>query len=401
MKILQLCNKIPFPPNDGGSIAMLNITRSIISSGHSVTILAMNTTKHQFQEGTIPSELKELIDFRYVSVDTSLQVGHMISNLFFSKLPYNAQRFLSEKYSQKLIQLLDESKFDIIQLEGLYLSPYIPLIKRHSNALISFRAHNIESEIWFRIYSNSRNLFKKAYLKILQRRLLKFERSIVNTYDVLVPISERDGKVFSQWGNKMPMHISPTGIIPDQFKKSEPRENYKNLFFIGSLDWIPNQEGITWLLEKVWPEIKMKLPMLELHIAGRNAPRWLVEKLNQSRIHYHGEVDDAAKFFDSNDLMLVPLFSGSGMRVKIVEAMARSKVVVTTPVGAEGLGLVNGMQARIEEYPKSYISAIFELCTQPRIFAEMSKNAFVYTEENFNNEKITALLLQFYKEHTA
>jgi glycosyltransferase involved in cell wall biosynthesis len=399
MRILQICNKIPYPPKDGGSIAILNLATAMANSGHDVSVLAMNTVKHYFRPELIPGEVRSKIVFDYVDVDTEIKPLHLVANLLLSDLPYNARRFLSHNFSKALIASLNKTTYDVIQLEGLYLCPYIPLLKRHSNALIAYRAHNVESEIWKRITNSVSNPLKKLYLAILTRRLRKLEQKMLNTYDVLIPISERDNMTFREWGNRKPVHISPTGIPASHFKSQHPAGVIRRLFFIGALDWIPNQEGLCWLLDKVWTEISRKIPGSELHIAGRNAPGWLIEKIRRSTARFHGEVDDALRFFDANDIMLVPLFAGSGMRIKIIEAMARSKVVIATPVGAEGLGLGNGKQICIAESPEDFISAIEKVTADNRFFSVMAKSAFEYTKANFGNEEIINRLVDFYKEY--
>src|SRR5450759_1216485 len=150
MRILQLMNKVPWPPKDGGAIACLNMTKGFSMLGHEVTVLSMNTSKHHITIKEMPANIRSKANFQLVEVPASINWFEATLNLLFSKLPYNAQRFISDEFSLELIKLLTEKTYDVIQLEGLYLCSYIPVIRKYSKALIAYRAHNIEYEIWER-----------------------------------------------------------------------------------------------------------------------------------------------------------------------------------------------------------------------------------------------------------
>ena len=399
MNILQVCNKVPYPPKDGGAIAILNLATGFSSKGHRVTILAINTSKHQSDPAAIPSEYNTSIDFIYVPVDTRIRVVRLLSNFFFSRLPYNAARFLNVNFSLQLMHLLKNNKYDIIQLEGLYLTMYIPLIRNHSNALVAFRAHNIEHEIWRRIAATTKNPFKRFYLNSLSRRIAAMEKGAIGDYDLLVPITERDNKKFKELGNTKPVKVSQTGIKEEAFRKYTSKEKAKSIFFIGALDWAPNQEGLLWFLENVWTDLKENIPGTAFHIAGRNAPQWLTEKITRYDTVFHGEIDNALTFFDEYDVMVVPLFAGSGMRIKIVEAMARSKAVVSTSIGAEGIGAVHNWHLVIADDKEEMLTTLRKVLENYEFFVKLEENSFALAKQHFSNEKIAEELLDFYKQH--
>ena len=197
MRILQLMNKVPWPPNDGGAIACLNMTKGFSMLGHEVVVLSMNTSKHHVRIKDMPHNIRTMADFRLVEVPASINWFEAALNLLFSKIPYNAQRFISDEFSMELIKLLTEKPFDVVQLEGLYLCPYIPVIRKYSEALVTYRAHNIEYEIWERTAKLSEGL-KSKYLRNLSRRIKRFEISYLNSYDLLVPITDRDGLILDR-----------------------------------------------------------------------------------------------------------------------------------------------------------------------------------------------------------
>ncbi len=399
MRILQITNKIPYPTKDGGAIACMNLTRGFSLLGHKVTILSMNTAKHNITLDEIPEPIKDLAEFELVNVPARIHFISALLNLLFSRKPYNAVRFISRDFKSGLKTLLKENKFDVVQLEGLYVCPYIPVIRKYSSAKIVYRAHNIEYEIWDRTVFNSHGI-KKWYIKILSKRIKKFETRLLNDYDLIVPITERDGNLLNKLGNNKPSHISQTGIDASQLIPTAKNLEHPSLFHIGSLEWTPNQEGLIWFLDNCWDEIHKKYPNLKFYVAGRNAPAWLQKKLLAPNVIFEGEVADAYEFMNSKSIMVVPLYSGSGMRIKVIEGMALGKPIVSTKVGTEGISTTSGKNIIVAENANIFINSIYELIENREYFDSISKNAIEFIHENFDNLTTASALVDFYKKHT-
>jgi len=398
MNILQITNKVPYPAKDGGAIACMNLTRGFSFLGHKVTIVAMNTVKHNITIDEIPDSVKELADFRLINVPAAISPVSALLNLVFSRKPYNAVRFISGTFSNELRKILLENNFDIIQLEGLYVCPYIPLIRKYSNAKVVYRAHNIEHEIWNRTAKLAKGP-EKWYLKILARRIKIFEKQQLNKYDLIVPITERDGAILDKLGNTKPRHVSQTGIDSSVLIPNVKNLVHPTLFHIGSLEWAPNQEGLVWFVENCWHDIRIKYPDLKFFVAGRNAPDWFKRKMNQPNIVFLGEIADAYEFINSKSIMVVPLHSGSGMRIKIIEGMALGKPIVTTAVGTEGISTTSRHNIVIAENADGFINAISELIENREFFNNISRNAIEYIHEKFDNLTSAGSLIDFYKKH--
>ena len=398
MRILQLMNKVPWPPKDGGAIACLNLTKGFSMLGHEVTVLSMNTSKHHISIDDMPADLRRKADFRLVEVPASITWIEATLNLLFSKLPYNAQRFISDEFSQELVKLLNEKSFDVIQLEGLYLCPYIPVIRKYSKALISYRAHNIEYEIWERTATLSEG-FRSKYLRNLSKRIKRFEESYLNSYDLLVPITDRDGIILDKLGNSKPRHTSQTGIDFASLVPTARKLEFPSLFHIGALDWAPNQEGLIWFFNQCWPKIHLQNPELKFYLAGRNAPEWFERIIKLDGVVYLGEINDAYDFINSKAVMVVPLFSGSGMRIKIIEGMALGKPIVTTTIGTEGIPTENGKNILIANDVDSFVEAINQLINDRGLSDWIGTNAIGFIQEKYDNLLQAEALIEFYKQH--
>jgi glycosyltransferase involved in cell wall biosynthesis len=398
MKILQVCNKYPFPPKDGGSIAMINLAGSIRQMGHKVSLLAMKTPKHGWKIAENPSSSAYQEIFS-VYVNTSIKPFQLLANLFFSGFPYNAQRFIDPGFRNKLVEVLQEHEYDIVQLEGLYLMPYADTIRKFSRAKIALRTHNIEHEIWKRMAGNATNKLIKPYLKILAERMADFETSCVNGYDMLVPVSERDQVCFAAMGNVKPSRVIPVGIDVSKMVPMDGSSEKNSFFFIGSLNYVPNREGLRWFIEKVWKRIVKKNASVKFYVAGSHAPEKFSAYLNRQQVIYMGEVEDAKHFMQSKGLMVVPLLSGGGIRVKIIEAMALGIPVVSTTLGAEGLNVTNGTNILITDDPEEFSNTVINLLENQTFFANIGNNARIFIQENMDGKILAADLLTFYNSH--
>ena len=397
MNILLLCNKPPYPPKDGGAFAVLNMATDLVHLGHSVTILAVSTQKHTTRPDQIPAAISQLIDFHFVEINTEISLKAILLNLLLSQTPYIADRFKSDQYRDELIKLLQQKEFDIVQLEGPYLSHYIPEIRNYSKARLSYRAHNIEHEIWKRKARIELNLIKRIYLFILARRIRRFESALINQYDLLVPITQRDLDTLTRMGNTKPACIAPFGINLDSISKLTVSPMYPSLFYLGALDWMPNQEGLKWFIQKVWPELHQKYPALEFHVAGRNAPEFMIRLFQQPGIRFHGEIDKSAEYLQKWAIMISPIFAGSGMRVKIVEGMALGKVIVTTTIGTEGISTTHQKNIFIADSREGFIKYLSRLIDNKELFEEVSNNAILFSQQHFDNKKIIQELSRFYQ----
>ncbi|NLK16372.1 MAG: glycosyltransferase [Bacteroidales bacterium] len=400
MNILFLTNKMPYPPTDGGTISTLNMIKVYSKEGNNVTVLAMNTHKHNFKVEDMPEELTKNIKWHTCYVDTRIKPPEMFLNLLFSNMPYNAKRFISNTYRNKLKQILSQEKFDIVQLEGLYLYPYISTIRKSSDALIAFHAHNVEQEIWKRTVRNQNPGLKRMYNRVLSARMQRLENRSLHKFDILVPVTERDSHILDFLGNKNATYVAPTGVILSNFDIPEnlPSPKHNTLFFIGALDWFPNQEGIIWFLDKVWHLVLKEYPDIELHIAGRNAPEKFEHKLNRKNVVFHGQVEDAKEFCLKYNIMISPLLTGSGMRVKLIETMALRKPIVSTYVSAEGIKVVNKIHMTLAHDEHEFANGIIELLREPEKCKMYAENARLHVEKHFDSVKIMQGLLKFYKQ---
>lgn len=393
LRILQLCKKFPYPLKDGESVAVSALTNEFSKSGCKVTVVAINTQKHFFNPEKLPVTVKQQADYHAVEVNTSVTPYNALLNLFSSR-SYNIERFDSARFRNYLVKLLQEREFDVVLLETLYLVPYLKDIRENSKAKVVLRSHNLEYEIWEHLASTEKNRLKKKYLLLLASRLKKYELENLNSYDAIVPISPADEKKYRQLGCKIPLHTTVTGI---EVKESETEITVQKgiaLYFLGSMDWMPNRQGVIWFVENVWRRLSVRHPEITFHLAGRNFPKELNELQNEN-MKVAGEVKDVMQFISDKHILLVPLFSGSGMRIKIIEAMSFGKTVVSTTLGAEGIEYTNGKNILIADSADEF-SRVLETClTNPDLLRTTGTEAKKLVREKYSPQQSAKDLLAF------
>ena len=394
----MLCNKSPFPPSEGGPMAMNSIVTGLLEAGHNVRILAFNSNKYHIEKDSIPQEYRRQTKIDFVDIDLSIKIVEAFKNLF-SDESYHVKRFLSKEFTNKLEKILKKDRFDIVQLETIYMAPYIDTIREHSKAKIVLRAHNVEHKIWERIAKKTFFFAKRWYLRHLIRTLRTFEMSILDKVDGIAAITTTDASFFRRV-TATPVIDIPFGVDIEKFDPVFEVGNAPTFYHIGSMNWMPNEEGIKWFLNNAWDEVLERVPKAKLYLAGRNMPKWL-QKTRKKNVVVVGEVPDAHEFVNQHNVAVVPLLSGSGMRIKIIESMALGKTVITTLVGAEGIQYSEFENIIIAENVPKMVENISRLYNHPEEAEAIGLNARRLVEELYDNKKIINRLELFYNEITS
>ncbi len=395
MNILQVCNKSPFPPKEGGPIAMYNLGNGLMAENHNVDIITMNTFKFSVDVDTLPVDYRYKTNFTAVYVDTKTRYLDAFLNLFSSK-SYHIQRFESMEFRNTLEHILDNKNFDIIQLETIYVAPYIDTIRKYSKAKIVLRSHNIEHLIWLRYAKTVTNPVKRRYVYYLTKKLRKFEIQVFGRVDGIASISNVDASYIRNLGIKTSVVTVPFGLPFAKCIFQPQKAGLPTFFHLGSMDWMPNQEAIKWFLDKCMPKIAVEFPETMVYLAGRNIPSWLYS-YKFPNLMIAGEVEDAAEFMLSKTVMFVPLLSGSGVRVKIIEGMALGKTIISTSIGAEGINYTDGENMLIADTPEEFVDK-FRLCIlNPQLCAQIGKNARTLIENEHDISVTTKHLIDLYR----
>ena len=389
LKILILTPRIPYPLRDGGSIAMNQTIEGYLEQGCDVSLLSMNTSRHWVEESTLPAMYQQLVEFKSVYIKTNVNPLSAFFNLFTDK-SYNVARFINKEYEKALISILQHDQFDVIQFESIYTSPYLKTVRKYSEARCFCRVHNIEHFIWQRLSEHETSFLKRKYLELLTSRLKNYESDVLGKFDLLLPISKKEEIYFvdNHLNNcfYVPFGVDRKKLLPEVVQEK------KSCFHIGSMDWAPNIEGVQWFLQHVWNVVQPQLDNVSLYLAGKNMPPSLRSKESEN-LHIVGEVEDVTLFSLEKNIMIVPLLSGAGIRIKILEAMALGKTIITTNIGAEGIGATHRLNILIANTVEEFIATLHFCFEDTEEATKIGSNAREFVLTHYLKDKIYSDLI--------
>ena len=373
--------------------------KGLINLGHEVTLVALNNKNNRHYEyNEDDSDLLSKINYNVFNMDTTVTIFDVAVNLF-SKTSFNIDKYFNEDCEKKLIDILEKDKFDVIQFEGLRITLYLPAAQKHSRATIIYRAHNVEHIVWGQMAQQKNDPFKKSYLKMHASRIKNFELEQLNRFQGIAVFTEQDKSAMLSHGVKTQVEVLPAGINIAMYHPDTSKTEFPTLFFLGSLDWLPNREGIEWFMENFVKELTDGDLRVKFYLAGNDIPEQFDDYEVMGQIFIQGEVDDALEFVNSKAIMIVPLLSGGGMRVKVIEGMAMQKCIISTSLGAEGIRYTNGENILIANSQDEFYEAIKRCIADEDFCKTIGFNARSLVEQEHGINSVTAGLIEFYK-HT-
>ncbi len=406
---------------------MYETVRGLAEAGHTVTVLAVNTPKHH-QPADALAHLGPNVHMVTVDVDTRLSPLKALHNLLLSERPYNVERFISPRLAETLKTLLLTQAIDVVHVEGTFVAWYVAefvtqeiaagrLPAREQLPLFVLRSQNVEYTIWEMLAHRAGNPLKKWYLQKLAQRLRAFEHWLLPHFDAIIAITEEDAERFrSMYASALAATASngkqpaaarraPTiAVMPASFdlrrlRPATTAAQPRTVFMLGSLNWLPNLEGVDWFLREVWPQAHAELPELELHLAGSHPPESLTSRpAGQDKVFVHGFVDSSTAFMAQYELMLVPLLSGGGMRVKVVEGLAVGKAILSTTIGAEGIAARDGENLLLRDSPAAWLQVLRDYYHGRLPLAEIGRAAARTAHELYDTQQVTAQLVRLYEQ---
>jgi glycosyltransferase involved in cell wall biosynthesis len=393
MKVLQLTHKPPIPAIDGGCLAIRQITSSLLDAGIEVKVVSISTNKHPVVISEEFIQYQNITNFESVFVDTSPRFFKILHSVL-RRTSLQADRFFSQKMVQKLKTVFLQEKFDVIILESIFVGKYIETIRKHSHARIILRVHNIEYLIWKRLAKQTGNPVKKIAYRYLAKSLKRFELSLFSKIDGYIPITETDLHFFKEKFPTLYAQVIPFAINLSNYPIKNHQIDKKNItfFHLSSMNWQPNIEGVNWFLKNVWEKIAERNPELTLVLAGKGN-RAVFGNRNLKNVQVFDFVEDVQQFMNEHDIMVVPLLSGSGMRIKIMEGLALGKPIITTTIGAEGIEITDMENIFIADGSEKMIETIEFCATHLKQCEETGKNARKLIESKYVQEIITKKLM--------
>jgi glycosyltransferase involved in cell wall biosynthesis len=364
---------------------MAEMLKCLLDCGYDIDHIALSTFKHNFNKANYPEEIRNKITVKGVCIDTRVKPFAALKALLSGK-SLNISRFESKTVHYEIKALLSEKNYDLIFLESLYTTPYIDMIRAYSKGKIILRTHNVEHALWEQRYRTLNIGIKKWYIGKLARDLKKYEEKTLQTVDKLLSISSTDTLFFATLVKSEKVSTIPVSL--EQNTRAID-DSLQSIFFVGSMNWYPNVEAVKILIEKIFPKVRSVLPKVELHLAGSFMHDLFSSQPNKG-IFNHGYVENIDRFMTSNGIMVLPILSGSGVRIKILEAMALGVPIITFPEGASGVETSDGL--KIVACEEEMISAIIALLQNDKQRMELGNKAWECVHSNLSHTEIVKKL---------
>lgn len=372
MNILQITKKLPFPLTSGEAWAVTALAEGLHNCGAVIDLFTIYPDRGDNvsnEDEEIRQKLKTRTVYSEVQiVDATIATSKRgaLENLISGE-SYHADRFDQDEVRDALESWMQRHRYDVVLVETIYMMHYVKTIKKlNPDVKVVLRAHNVEHVIWER-YAEGLGSMKSWYFKDQSKRLKAWETKVMAEADLILPVSKHDEEVIRRLldvKKKVGMLIAPIGM------KTADHSNIRiakingigsslTLGYIGLLDWRPNVEGLQWFLKEVWPVLKEVQPNIKLKIAGKNGGDLKLPKVEGVKVL--GAVADSDAFLRSIDVMIAPLLSGSGTRVKILQALRVSVPVISTTIAKEGLTVVHRREILIADNPQEWQEAVSAL----------------------------------------
>jgi polysaccharide biosynthesis protein PslH len=382
MKILWVKAGGLVPPDTGGKIRSYNILRQL-ANDHEVTFFSFYAKQENDEHSSLSSVFR-----RVLTIPLNIPATHSFKGVVdyaarsLSSEPYNLTRYCRPIVRQRLRILLQEETYDVIVCDFLVAAGVIPWDVRCPKVLFT---HNVEAMIWRRHFEVAKNPLWKALSLREWKRMEAAERKYLQKADCVLTVSENDREVFAAFLKPERLTVIPTGADTEFFRPIGGSEVSNSMVFVGSMDWLPNEDAMLYFINEVFPLILRESPNASLCIVGRSpSSRLQAVASRHSQITLTGRVDDVRPYFAQGAVNIVPIRVGGGTRLKIFEAMGMGKAVVSTTIGAEGLPVSGGEHLLLADDAVSFAKCILELFRSPSMREKLGTAARELIERKYS-----------------
>lgn len=390
MKILWIKAGGLVPPDTGGKIRSYHLLQQLAKK-HAVSVFLFYTEEPNDRHHELKAHFEQLICCPIrVPPKQSLRGLLEFARTIIKGQPYSVMRYCRPEVKQRLKAVLQSSGYDLIVCD--FLVP-AALLDWHSPPLKVLFTHNVESQIWARHYKVATSPGWKIASFLEYQMLRRFEPHYLRLADHVLAVSPQDKEYFKRWIPPEKVSVIPTGVDTEYFYPQPELEEPDQLVFTGSMDWLPNEEGILWFVKEVLPMIRLQRPQTELWVVGRKPSKRILELAARTeRIHVTGWVEDVRPYLWRGAVYVVPLWSGSGTRLKIFEAMAAGKAVVSTTIGAEGLPVSHGEDILLADEPAVFAESVLKLLCSRQMRRSLGEKARYKVVSHYSWEAVAGYL---------
>jgi sugar transferase (PEP-CTERM/EpsH1 system associated) len=395
VKIAFLCARPPYPPNAGGRIRTFHLLTQI-SRQHDVTLVT--ATEADAEEVSLDALRAEIprVDVKAIRVGAEGALGRLVRALRnpVDPLPFTWARYRRSAFIALVRASLAGKRFDIVHCDHVQIAHALHGLETAPRVL---NAHNVESLLIRRMGEHAGSGWRKAAIAWQARKTLHAECRSFRLFDRCLAVSEEDGAEIGRMVPGLPVSVVPNGVDVVQFTPQALADGEPEIVFTGAMDWAPNVDGVTFFAGEILPRIRQRVPSARLSIVGRNPSASLIRRLEGDAVRFTGSVDDVRPYLARARVVVVPLRIGGGTRLKILEAWALGKPVVSTRLGAEGLPAKDGENIALADTPDAFAERTIGLLGDALGGGALGAAGRRLVEERFSWERVTRDLVEAYE----
>lgn len=381
MKILWVKSGGFVPLDHGGKIRSYQLAKEL-ARRHEVTLFTFYPHQVVDAHAGIQDQFARVICLP-LQIPAPKSLGDHLGyakNLFTLR-PYSVAKYCQPQVAERLLRLLQEESFDLILCDFLLTGVVIPWNLPGPKVLFT---HNIEARIWERHYELARNPIWKGVCYREFKAVSRMERTFLQRADHVLTVSEVDRDFFACFLDPAKITVIPTGVDVNYFRPRPEAEEPNTLAFTGSMDWLPNEAAIFFFVEQIFPHIRARIPDVSIWVVGRR-PSGRLQALaaREKALRISGSVEDVRPYMGKASVYIVPLLVGGGTRLKIFEAMAMGKAIVSTSVGAEGLPVEPGKNILLADQAEQFAHHVITLLTHSEKRKALGRAARELVEKNY------------------
>lgn len=392
MKIFVLGEEFPYPLNTGARIRNVALLR-FLAERHEMRFLAYGDENSEAFRFCAEAGMNPIAVPSHVPPKSGPAFYlRLLANLF-SGLPYVVTSHYSTAYRDRFREELANWPADLLAAAW---TPYAAYFNEVAPMKTLITSHNIEADIWKRYYATEKSPHKKWYTGIQAAKMERFENEVFRKADAVTTVSEADAKAVRRCGSHAAVKVIDNGVDLSFFtNETPPQINPNRLAFTGSMDWRPNQDATEYFVKDIFPILRQKRPELEAVFVGRQPPEHILRLGETPGITITGTVDDIRPYIREGAVYIVPLRIGGGSRLKILEALALEKAVVSTSVGAESLAVTDKKDILLADTPEQFAAAIEGLLEDRDLAVRLGAAGRQLVEQRYGWNQLAAEMEKF------
>jgi glycosyltransferase involved in cell wall biosynthesis len=391
MRILVVSTALPYPLYDGGRKGVFFPIKSLAERGHSLHLICL-TRKVDAEAVRVLSQ--------YCTVDTVFcaskpSIRGALQSLC-STVPYDSLRYRSQELMAKIREILKNSRFDIVQAEGIHVAWCGTRARQEFGVPAVLRVHSLQHMNMLRLVGSFKNPLLNLFIKYDGLKMRRHEAQEGRRCDVNMVVSDVDGAVLRSLDSGITTMTVPAGVDLAEFTPSTVQPERNSVLWMGSLGWPPNQDSFWWFYRKIVPHLVQLVPDVHIRVAGSNPPDDILA-VRHPNVSVLGFVPDIREVMQQAQVCVVPLQAGSGIRIKLLEMFAMQKAVVSTSIGCEGLNVEHGNHLLVADQPEDFAASVARLLADPNLCTALGASGFRHAREKYGWDAIAAKYEEAYR----